>query len=227
MLLTEASSSWATNLPGPAQDSFLHTIFTVAELGQYAAAGVSMVARWSFMEMSPFATLRRAWNATAQRHDFVPAADYWLLLAHKATVGGGVLGVLQPQAGADPALVYAYCGKHGNGNAVIAAANPSPGEVTLRLDLGGRGPEYTNALARREFVFTAPGGNLSSQSPVLNNGHTGLRLDEDGALPASFAPATVTAGSGTPIVLPPTSSGYFELVGAAVPACLRGAGVDI
>ena len=58
LLLTESSSSYSWNLPPPAQDSFLHTLFTVAELGQYATQGVGVVARWAFSENSPFATIR-------------------------------------------------------------------------------------------------------------------------------------------------------------------------
>ena len=58
LLLTESSSSYSWNLPPPAQDSFLHTLFTVAELGQYARSGVGFVARWAFSEGTPFATIK-------------------------------------------------------------------------------------------------------------------------------------------------------------------------
>ena len=58
LLLTESSSSYTWDLPPPAQDSFLHTLFTVAELGQYASTGVGLVARWAFSENTPFATIR-------------------------------------------------------------------------------------------------------------------------------------------------------------------------
>jgi len=123
LLLTESSSSYEWNLPPPAQDSFLHTLFTVAELGQYAKSGVGMVARWAFSESTPFATIRyreghkssgsgsmdgsSTYDASSEDStgantqssgvisgSFDVAADYWVLLAHKNAVGQGVLSTV-------------------------------------------------------------------------------------------------------------------------------------
>ena len=38
--VTEASASWAWTLAPPAQNTFLHSFFTMAELGQYSSTGV-------------------------------------------------------------------------------------------------------------------------------------------------------------------------------------------
>ena len=253
LLVTEASSSYNWKLPAdtPAQNSFLHTLFTVAELGQYATTGVGMVARWSLMEESPFGMIRRHWEpdtdavnaadtdadadaatrADAQRgvsggHSYYEvAADYWLILAHKATVGTVSLGVVT--ASDSPALVYAYCGKEGEdpgkgrigGSLVIAAANPSSTEVVLLLNLEGT-PKPSAELSRIEYVFTAPNGNLSSVAPLLN-GHAILTIDANGDLPAAFAGHVVPAGTNSSIRLPPRSAGYYKLLDAGVPACIK------
>ncbi len=55
----ESSASWNFQLPPPAQNSFVHGFYTVSALGQYALTGVDFLARWSFNENSPFASLFR------------------------------------------------------------------------------------------------------------------------------------------------------------------------
>jgi hypothetical protein len=54
------------------------------------------------------------------------------MLAHKATVGAAVLKTSVQPANA-PALVYSYCGTHGNGSVALAAANPSNASVSLAV----------------------------------------------------------------------------------------------
>lgn len=210
LLLTESSSSWAVNLPPPAQNSFLHTFFTVAELGQYSMTGVGLVARWAFSEGSPFATIRK--NDAADRFDV--AADYWIILAQKATSGSGVLAASVPDDSG--VLVYAVCGVAGAGAVTVSAVNPGASPVTLSL-VTGDGSRIAQA-PRTEWVFTAPSGNLSSLAPSLNGGPP-LVMNDDASLPSAFAPATVMAG-GADIVLPPFSASYFTLTNANAAACL-------
>lgn len=112
LLLTEASASCSGTLPPPAQDSFLHSFFTVAELGQYAERGVTMVARWSFNSPNPTSTI--SFNPSADNWDV--AADYWIMLAHKATIGPGVLRLKLVSSPTSPALVYASCTPYDNGS---------------------------------------------------------------------------------------------------------------
>jgi len=183
----------------------------VAELGQYALAGVGAVGRWSLSETTPFATIRFVGSDPASgRRQYRVAADYWLLLAHKATVGPGVLNVAVPPH--SPVVAYGYCAKGGfgagGGAMVLAAVNTAA--TTATLDLGAIAP-----APRLEYVFTAPGGNLSAVAPVLNGGPP-LRLEADGGLPAAFSPAHRTEGA---VTLPPRSSAYFVLLAATIPAC--------
>ena len=210
LLLTEASSSWAWDLPPPAQDSFLHTFFTLAELGQYAATGVGFVARWAFSEASPFATLRV--NASAPA-GVTPAADYWALLAHKASVGRWALA----SAGDDDrVLVFAHCGKGGGGALALTAVNPGAAAAPLSLRAAAGGASIPQA-PRLEWVFTAPGGNVAAREPSLNGGAP-LALEADGSLPGAFAPLAVAAG-GADIALPPLSASVFLLQGAGFAGC--------
>ena len=207
LLLTESSSSWAWDLPPPAQDTFLHTFFPLAELGQYAATGVGFVARWAFSENSPFATVR--YNSSEARFDF--AADVWAILAHKAAVGSASLAA----AGDDESvLVYAHCGAGGGGAVAVTAVNPSLAAVPLALMDAATGAPLPQA-PRLEWVLT---GELGTHFPTLNGGAEGLRLGEDGSLPPVWAPLRVPAG-GADVVLPPQSSSVFLLQGAGLPQC--------
>lgn len=211
LLLTESSSSWAWNLPPPAQNSFLHTFFTVAELGQYATTGVGLVARWAFSEGSPFATIRK--NDAEDRFDV--AADFWIILVQKAASGSGVLAASVPDdAGV---LVYAVCGAAGAGSVTVSAVNPGASPVPLTLVTADGGSIIAQA-PRTEWIFTAPNGNLSSLAPSLNGGPP-LVMNNDASLPAEFAPAEVGAG-GADIILPPFSASYFMLTGANAAACV-------
>lgn len=239
LLVTESSSSWNLPLPPPAQNSFLNGFFTIAELGQcvsapaaagggalssppacaraspfhpaallfaprrYAATGVSLVARWAFSENSPFGTV--IFNETSKQWD--AAHDYFILRAHKSVVGPAVLAVSGDEA--SDVLVYAYCGQARNGSVVIAAANPSLADVDLTF---GSVP----AAPRAALVFTAPGGNLSSTTPLLNGGEP-LRLAADGTPPAMPA-AFVAAGDA--VTVPARSQAFFVLLAAGLPACM-------
>jgi hypothetical protein len=212
LLLTESSSSWDWTLPPPAQNSVLHTLFTVAELGQYAATGVGMVARWAFAEASPFATL--ALNRSSGAWDV--AADFWVLLAHKRSVGGGVLRAapaLPPAA--TGVLAYAHCasggsgsGSSGNGSIALTALNTGSSAVELALNVP--------SAPRWEYLFTAPSGDLGATAPVLNGAAAGLRMAEDGSLPAGFAPRFVAEGA---VVLPAQSSAVLVLLAGGAAAC--------
>lgn len=99
--VTEASSSYNWAVPPPGQNSVLNNYFTVAEYGQYARTGVGLVARWSFNEPNPFATIIQ--NGT--RWDV--AADFWLLKTIKALLGPEVLAVAGDEGSGIAA--YAHC----------------------------------------------------------------------------------------------------------------------
>lgn len=193
-------------------------LFTVAELGQFAEQGVTMVARWCLCGEGSFSTVRDSWNPHALNNKtYTTSADYWVMLAHKATVGTAVLKTaVVPSPSSDaPALVYSYCGQHGNGSVVLAVSNPSSKNVSVAVQDGlAVGPRY-------EYVFTFPNDNMSSTTPVLNGrSATPLEISKDGSLPTAFAPHFVAAdGERSTIVVPPRSAAYYVILHAAAPAC--------
>jgi hypothetical protein len=215
--VTESSSSWAWDLPAPAQNAFIHSFFTIPELGQYATTGVGMVARWSFSEGSPFGTLVKngtRWDA---------ASDYFILLAFSETVGMDVLAV-SGDDGSD-ALVYAACTAAGaggirpSGSLTLYAVNVGAVPITLSPTTASSSSPIP-LTPRLEYVFTAPGGNLSSTTPVLNgNEASPLRLADDGSAPPMPGKAIPAGDPATVLTLPPYSAGFFVLLGAGAAAC--------
>ena len=218
--------------PGQASiSSFIHGFFSIAQLGQYARAGLGMVARWGIPDL-----------LSPKHIDYAPydprgvAADFFLYSIFNRTVGHGVLDVRGDDA--SEALVYAHCAngdfygaaqeaENNNGTVTIFAANPSSQAATLTL-------AGLATLPRYEFVLTAPGGNLSSQTPVLNgNVAHPLALSADGDMPpilgafcaSSRASAAGKGGRsagrmcGESLVLPPRSQAFFVLLGARAAAC--------
>lgn len=206
--VTESSSSWNWQLPPPAQNAVLHLAFTLAELGQYALTGVGAVARWAFSEPSPFGAIvynNTQWDA---------AADYFLLVAYKNVVGRVVLTA---NDGGGDALVYAHCGQASNGSVVVLAVNPTASALAVSLTDATSGASIA-PTPRTEWVFTAPGGNLNSTTPVLNGNEAApLRLLPDGSMPAM--PGAYVPAGGAGITLPPLSQSLLLLTAANAPAC--------
>jgi hypothetical protein len=208
--VTESSSSWNYQLPAPAQNSFLHGFFTIAELGQYATTGVGLVARWAFSEQSPFGTI----VTNASRPGWDVATDYFTLLTYKWTVGGGVLAVSGDES--SNALIYSHCSPANNGSITVLAVNPSADTIVLSLNNNASQP--IPVVPRLEYVFTAPNGNLSSLTPVLNgNDASPLRIGEDGSLPPM--PAAYISDPTSQVTLPPFSQAFFVLLAAGSAAC--------
>ena len=112
-------------------------------------------------------------------------------------------------------LVYTYCAKQSSA-IVVTAVNLNSVPVPLTL-LGMGGGKEISTEPRTEWVFTAPLGNLSSTTPVLNGGVEWVRLGEDGSPPALQGKEVPVGGGG--IVLPPLSQAFFLLSAAGVPAC--------
>jgi hypothetical protein len=211
LLVTESSSSWNWTLPPPAQNSFLHGFYSIPEWGQYAQTGVSFVARWAFSESSPFALIVQ----NGSRFDV--AHDYWLLLLHKQLAGSAVLNSTGTES--SDVLAYAYCSRSvANGTVVVVAVNPSSVPVTLSFSAMGTLASIP-AVPRWEYVFTAPGGDLGSTTPVLN-GNEGepLRVGEDGSLPPLPGAYVDVSGPAT-VTMPPLSQAFYVLLGASSVAC--------
>jgi hypothetical protein len=191
--------------PGaPTTASFINGFFTVANLGQWALAGASLVARWGIPELLNLGgggASKRDWD-TSQI-----SSDFFLYHIYSTTVGHGVLKV-HGDEGSD-ALVYAHCAskRYGaNGTVTVFAANPSPRVVTLKLC-----PSLPVA-PRMEWVLTAPGADLASMTPVLNGDTKNpLRVAADGSLPPMDGRFF---NSGSMLTLPPRSQGFFVLLAA-------------
>ena len=149
--VTEASSSYNWAVPPPGQNSVLNNYFTVAQYGQYAPTGVGFVARWSFNEPNPFATIIQ--NGT--RWDV--AADFWLLKTIKALLGPEVLAVTGDEGSGVAA--FAYCLLTGS---------------TRRNDSmdGSGGEEWRWDLSqvRHPLAGTPPRAGVSSSVKVAGNG---------------------------------------------------------
>ena len=148
----------------------------------------------------------------ASRYD--AAADYYLLRLFQQLVGGRALAVAGDVGSG--ALVHAYCARGGGGAIVVTAVNTLATPQALRLADAASGAAIA-AAPRTEWVLTAPGGNLSAASPLLNGGGAPLRLGEDGSPPPTPGRA-VPLGQGG-VVLPPLSQGFFLLSAAGAAAC--------
>ena len=184
-----------------AQDGF----FTIASIGGYARAGVARWARTQITDpCSTFALIQMKEGEV----QWDVAHDYFLLAIHQQVVGRGVL-TTAGDAGSD-AAVYAYCGV-APGSVVVTAVNV--GNATLALVLAG-----VVTTPRLEWVFTAPGGNLSALAPLLNGNQPPLRLAPDGSLPA-MPPVEVIAGGAAALTMPPLSQAFFVLLASKAPAC--------
>lgn len=101
--ITEAASSWNWAATPPAQNSILDNFFTIAEFGQYASTGVGIVARWSFNEPNPFATIIQ--NDTR----WEVASDYWLMVAMRTLLGPNVLEIKSDTNALNSIIAYAQC----------------------------------------------------------------------------------------------------------------------
>ena len=210
--VTEAAAMCGGHFaPGaPTTASFIHGFFSIAQLGQFARAGVTMVARWGVPDLLGLRSSGARWVPTDV------AADLFLYSIYNATVGHGVLSVAGDDA--SEALVYAHCSAEhafgANGSVTLLAANPSSSAVWLSVSLATR--------PRLEYVLTAPKGDLASKNPVLNGKvDAPLALGSDGSLPAMRG---AFCGSGEPgceptLKLPPRSQGFFVLLGAQSRSC--------
>lgn len=218
--VTEAAASY-NNVPPPGQNSFIHGFFSIAELGQYALAGVGMIGRWIFAgDNNSFNFI--GLNATRGDGLWDVAADYFLYYLYNQTrsvgTGSGVFQVTGAEASA--ALVYAHCASGSasgapTGAVTVMAINPSNGTLTLAVNDVGTG-SAVQTLPRLEYVLTPPGGDLASYTPSLNGGPP-LRVGEDGSLP-SMEPLVVQTGQAE-LTLPPTSQAFFVLLNAAAAVC--------
>ena len=149
----------------------------------------------------------------ASRPGYDASHDYCLLRAFRQLVGGAALAVAG-DAGSG-ALVYAYCASAGGGAVVLTAVNLRA--EPLALDLARAAGGAIAAAPRTEWVFTAPGGNFSSTTPLLNGGGEPLRLAGDGTPPAMPGRAVPAGGGG--LVLPPFSQSFVLLSAAGAGAC--------
>ena len=202
--VTEAQSMCGGSFePGaPTTASFINGFFSIANLGQFARVGnVALVARWGIPELLNLHGAAK-WDAAGV------ASDLFLYTIYSRTVGHGVLSVTGDEA--SDALVYAHCASErfgSNGTVTVFGANPSLEAVSLAVS--------KPALPRIEYILTAPGGDLASQTPVLNGDEERpLALGPDGSLPPMDGHFCGAEGCADGLVLPPRSQGFFVLLAA-------------
>ena len=196
----------------PSTNSHIHGFFSIAQLGQFANVGASVLARWGIPGLlgSNLGMSAGSWSV-----DNV-ASDFFLYALFNATVGHGVLSVSGGDTG--EVLVYAHCAathNYGaNGSVTVFAANPSSSEQKLQVSLP--------SLPRLDYVLTAPNNDLASRTPVLNgNTEAPLKLKEDGSLPEMEGRFCSPGQDGCTeeLLLPPLSQGFFVLLGSGAIAC--------
>mmetsp|Transcript_41041 Transcript_41041/g.80511 ORF Transcript_41041/g.80511 Transcript_41041/m.80511 type:complete len:515 (-) Transcript_41041:152-1696(-) len=210
LYVTEAAASYGITKGTPDTSSFLHGFFSIAQLGQFATAGAGLVARWS---INSFLLQEPGRDPTS----WIASSDFFLYQLYQNFVGHGVLEVTGDD---DSALVYAHCSAgSSNGSITVFAANPSDQTIALSLKHATQ--------PRSEFILTAPGGNFSSKTPILNgNAAQPLALNADGslpAMPARFCGAqdsmSQSGACGDTLTLPPYSQSFFVLLSAGVKGC--------
>ena len=204
----------------PTPSTFVHGFFSIAQLGQFALAGVSMLARWGIPGL-----FGREVRADGTWDPGGVASDFFLYAIYNRTVGAAMLAVTGDEG--SEVIVYCHCAARSvygsNGTVTVFAANPSSSPVTLKLlPSASSSPP---AVPRQEFVLTAPDsvGGMASQTPVLNGRVASpLALGADGSLPP-MPGRYCSRGSGCEddgLTLPPLSQGFFVLLGArATAAC--------
>jgi hypothetical protein len=196
---------------GDGTSSYIHGFFSVAQLGQFAQAGVSMLARWGIPQL-----LGVHGGGDAKWTVSDVASDFYLYVLYNATIGHGVLSVTGDED--SDVLVYAHCAAHerygSNGSVTIMAANPSSSAVSLSISLP--------AIPRLEYVMTAPGGDLNTKTPVLNgDSKHPLALSADGSLPPMPGKFCGKGECADEITLPPLSQSFFVLLGASAGAACK------
>jgi hypothetical protein len=112
---------------------------------------------------------------------------------------------------------WAFCAPDGTGDVTVVASNFNNRDVWVNLTLNGGAPPVG---WRQQYVLTAPGGNLESQTVLLNG--VALALQADGSLP-DMPP--ITAPAATPMQWPPLSYGFIRLLGASARGCWAGEGL--
>jgi len=208
--ITEASSHSGRSMPdSPDTTDFIQGFFSLAQFGQFARAGVDVLARWGIPGMLG---LNKGGSGSGTSSTNV-ASDYFLYRLFRDLVGPGVLGVTGDEASG--ALVYAHCAggeRYGtNGSVAVFVSNPSDAAVTLNLSLP--------SIPRFEWKLTAPQGGLTSKTPVLNGDESHpLKVATDGAMPPM--PGHFVGESGDErVAVQPRSQSFFVLTGAGAAAC--------
>ena len=235
--ITESNAELGSVGGGADVSSFMHGFFMVAELGQMAQRGVSLVARWSVT------TLLKKVKASANAKDgdahrsgsssgsggaapyhYSAASDFWLYLLHNQTMGHGVLGVSGDDVAGSDVLVYAHCAASTvqqpstspvpKGAVTVLVANPSTRTATVSL------AGVKSTLPRLEYVLTPPAGDCLSHTPILNGRSSPLELGKLGAaLPPLGGKLCTEGGCAELITVPPLSQSFFVLLGASASAC--------
>ena len=161
-----------------------------------ALTGVGIVGRWALALGGGFGTIAYA------NGRFDVAADYWLVLAHKRLVAGGVLAVSGADAPDAPALLYASCAA----NAPAGASWPWDVATLPKPLTASRHPPAGAAAVAAAAAAASAGGNGSIVLLAVNPSTAPVILD------------LAAAGSGAPIATTPRLAWVFSAPGGNLSA---------
>ena len=106
-----------------------------------------------------------------------------------------------------------------NNNGSITFMTINVGLLSESLSIVDINGQKILTTPRLEYIFTAPNGNISSLTSILNNATTPLRILSDGSLP-SLAANYVDENGSIDLILPPQSQGFFVFLNSKASACV-------
>lgn len=186
-------------------------------LGLAAEMKISVFIYWNLLN-GPYGLL------ASHHKTYIPNPLYWAFLLHKRLLGTHVLSVsyaLDGHTGEDTVAekkksyvhIFAHC-------TLVSPLYPA-GAVTMMVSNLHNDSEaslhLTGDLVNKnvyEYLLTPPGGDLTSRNTTLN-GHL-LKMKNSTHFP-DMIPRPLPVGS--PIVLPPTTYGFYVIKNANAPAC--------
>ncbi|CAH9110521.1 unnamed protein product [Cuscuta europaea] len=161
---------------------------------------------------------------------FVPNPDYYSALLWHQLMGRNVLAT--SFSGTKKIRAYAHCAKQSQGITLLLINLDGNNSVVIRVDYNetsskghGRHGHHNlskssseiyekEAKTREEYHLTAKGGDLNSQTMLLNGNELGV--DSSGQIPA-LQPHVVS--SSEPIIVAPFSIVFSHMPNVSLPAC--------
>ena len=214
IVLSETATADDGGCPG-LSNSFLAGFYFVDILGELAEIGVSQVYRQDLVGFSginggsSYALLGQpGWHNKNSSGPLTPNPDYFTALVYRTLVGSKRLKVSTSfpsndteRRGGHAPMAYAACAV--GGGVAISFLNPRHDSILMSVSVIDQGKDIRNvdsgqATPLDTYIFTSPGGNLTSPHIELN-----------GEIMTPSSQVTGKAGDGSRIVkIPPQSYGF-------------------